>query len=118
MNNYNSASENAALFRAAVVRASKLAAYANATSDRYSEVFEAVAALTPSERKPHIKPLISLFQDKLKRSVRAITALGELVRIADQTPDFMREGVNVEQLRGQHANMLAELRNLQRYATR
>ena len=112
---FSSASERSELFKAAMIRAKKLTDYCNATSARYSETMEAIQALPKAERKPHVKPLVELFELKLTRMMNAISALNEFLKCADMAPDFAKRGSEkfIDEIRATYQATLADLKKLQ-----
>lgn len=115
MSNFNSASENADLFGASLIRARKLVDYALATSARYDESFEAVSSLSPNERKPHLGALTELFKLKIDRMLNAVLACDEFLKCADMAPDFAKANLEsgIAEIREAHQATLSSLKKLQ-----
>ena len=113
MSNFNSATENADLFQAALVRFSKLGDYATALSGRFSECLEAVQALPRHERTKAIVTELTMLNDKrIVVMAKQAAALKELVTCAKAAPDYAVGAIDISELEQAHVETIEGFKQL------
>ena len=110
---FSSASERADLFRAAMIRFSKLGDYATALSGRFSECLEAVQALPRHELTKAIVTEQTMLNDKrIVVMTKQTAALKELITCAKGAPDFAVGSIDISELEQAHSETIEGFKQL------